>query len=129
MKFTIKIFSTFLSIAFIAFILISPVVTFKYVNDANDANKEERYLASVGKCVIANGLTSIILNSKFLPHTIFCIIIDLIFHEEGGDFISETVKEFLLSMLFELINKWFGVFGGAREIFKKSVRIIRRLLL
>lgn len=126
-----KIFSTFLSIAFIAFIiLISPVVTYQSVKSVNNADQNEEILKSIGKCVIANAITSILLKSGFISHTLLCLSIDVFFHEEGKNFISEVVSELIQSILLELIvHRLFGInFGAFREIIKKSVRIIRRFL-
>ncbi|GES83974.1 hypothetical protein GLOIN_2v1640457 [Rhizophagus clarus] len=128
-----KIFSTFLSIAFIAFILISPVITkqFIHAHDVNNADKEETFLRITSKCVIDNAITSYILKSKFLPHTLFCITVDIFTYEEGESFFSEVVKGIIYSMSLELIvHKWLGInLGAVREIIKKAARIIRRILL
>ncbi|CAB4477637.1 hypothetical protein RhiirA1_536269 [Rhizophagus irregularis] len=131
MKFIMKIFPTFLSIAFIAFIiLISPVVTFQTVKSVNNADQDDEILKSIGKCVIANAITSTLLEIGFISHTIVCLVtefIEFLIFGEGGDFISGVVKEIICSILFELIvHRLLGINFGAFRGF--IVRIIRRLL-
>lgn len=126
-----KIFPTFLSIAFIAFIiLISPVVTFQTVKSVNNADQDDEILKSIGKCVIANAITSTLLEIGFISHTIVCLVnefIEFLIFGEGGDFILGVVKEIIYSILFELIvHRLLGINFGAFRGF--IVRIIRRLL-
>ncbi|RGB31555.1 hypothetical protein C1646_763937 [Rhizophagus diaphanus] len=104
MKFTMKIFPTFLSIAFIGFIiLISPVVTFQTVKSVNNVDQEDEILKSIGECVIANAITSVLLKSGFISHTIVCIVFDFFTHEGGGNFISEVISEIMQSIFLELV--------------------------
>ncbi|RIA90255.1 hypothetical protein C1645_770312 [Glomus cerebriforme] len=123
-----KIPSTFLSIAFIAFILISLVTAKQPVDD-------EKLVKSFGECAISSIVTGVMFSNSISTigaHTLFCVTFELFTGEENEKFLLAVVKEILLSIFMEITQKLLGInLGKTREIVKKiamrAFRVLKQL--